>query len=121
MVRAISSRYAEILLTLRNDIRRLDAEKFIKRGVVLTGGGSVSEGLCGLASRVFGVQARTGNCTDTECFDGALRDPCFASVMGLLLYGSEQVSGINSFSDGNRSLLKRAWDALTNVQERSPS
>lgn len=119
-VRAISSRYAEILLILRNDIRRLDAEKFIKRSVVLTGGGSISEGLCGLASRVFGVQARTGNCTDTECFDGALRDPSFAGVMGLLLYGSEQADGVSSFSDGNRSLIQWAWDALTNVQERSP-
>ena len=112
-VRAISSRYAEILLTLRNDIRRADAEKFIKRNVVLTGGGSAGVGLCGLASRIFGVRARTGNCTDTKCFDGALQDPCFASVMGLLLCGSEPAAGIGVFSDTNRSLFRRAWDALT--------
>ncbi len=112
-VRAISSRYSEILLTLRNDIHRADAEKFIKRGVVLTGGGSASVGLCGLASRIFGVQARKARCTDTECFDGALQDPCFASVVGLLLYGSEPAAGISILSDRNRSLFRRAWNALT--------
>jgi len=110
---AISSRYSEILLTLRNDIRRADAEKFVKRGIVLTGGGSACVGLCGLASRIFGVRARTGSCTDTKCFDGALQDPCFASVTGLLLYGSEPAAGISIFSDRNRSLFRRAWDALT--------
>ncbi|MBN1591931.1 MAG: cell division protein FtsA [Candidatus Coatesbacteria bacterium] len=114
VVKAISSRYAEIFLILRNDIKRLDAEKFIKGGVVLTGGASASEGLCELATRVFGVPARRGNCSDADCFDGALRDPSFASVMGLVLYGSEQVAGGGSFSDGNRSILKRAWEALTN-------
>jgi len=112
-IKVISSRYAEILLTLRNDIRRADAEKFIKRGVVLTGGGSTCLGLCGLASRIFGVRARAGNCAETRCFDGALQDPCFASVRGLLLYGSAPSAGIGIFSDRNRSLIRRAWDALT--------
>jgi len=113
VVKAISSRFAEILLTLRNDIRRADAEKFIKRSVVLTGGASASVGLCGLASRIFGVKAQVRNCTDTECFGGALKDPCFASVMGLLLYGSEPAAGIGALSDRSRSLFRRAWDALT--------
>ncbi len=113
VVRAMSSRNAEILLTLRNDIRRADAEQFIKRGVVLTGCASQDPGLCGLASCIFGMQAQTGKCADTESFDGALDDPGFTSVMGLLSFGYERAAGVSSFSGQERSFLSRAWNALT--------
>ncbi|RLC46470.1 MAG: cell division protein FtsA [Candidatus Coatesbacteria bacterium] len=112
-LRAISSRNAEILLTLRNDIRRADAEQFIRREVVLTGRASQDPGLCGLASSIFGVQAQTGKCANTESFDGALHDPGFTSVMGLLSFGHERAAGVSSFSGQGRSFFSRAWNALT--------
>ena len=107
LLKAVTCRYAEIFLTLDADIRRAGAEKYIRKGVVLTGGASCCPGVCELASKIFGVKARMGECESAEWLDGALQHPRFATVTGLLLLASEPAASANGSGTWSRHILGR--------------
>ena len=55
-------------------------------GLVLTGGGSMLEGLGQLAHEIIQVPVRLGKPTITSPFNETLDSPIFATGYGLLLY-----------------------------------
>lgn len=112
-IRAISARYAEIFLIIEKDIHRTDSEQFLKGGVVLTGGASNCPGLTKLARSVFGVKVRAHECTCDGFFDGALTQPEYTNINGLLLHGLQREANISSGRSAKRSKIKKTWDVFT--------
>lgn len=85
----IEPRYEELLVLIRNELKRVGLDNKLRAGIVLTGGSAKMPGTLELAERIFKAPVRLGlpimgNLTDT------LKDPSFATSVGLLLYGLEQ-------------------------------
>ncbi len=111
--RIMEPRMEEILNMALKEIVRSGYEDLLAAGLVLTGGTSLLPGITEMAEQIFDIPVRCGYPVGV----GGLRDkansPAFAVGVGLILYGSKNVSGGvgkrktgNLFSNGFRLIKK---------------
>ena len=74
-------------MLVQQEIQRSGFEDLITSGVVLTGGGSVMEGMVELAEEVLGLPARIGQPESVGGLVDVVRNPKYSSGVGLVLYG----------------------------------
>ncbi len=108
----VFSRVLETLQIIEKSIERSELKNNLGAGVVITGGMAYMKGLRELASSVFvNLPVRTTGAKDiSDSFD-TLKDPAYATVVGLILYGSGRYT--NYELDANKKLKH-------NQQNRSP-
>lgn len=86
----VEARYEELFSLVAAEIRRSSLEDFIAAGIVLTGGASKVPGAVELAERVFKVPVRLGVPQHVTGLSDIIRNPAYATGVGLLLYGLQQ-------------------------------
>lgn len=91
-------RYEELFNLVRAEIRRSGFEDLITAGIVLTGGGSNVEGATELAEKVFRVPVRVGVPERVAGLAEIVKNPMYATGVGLLLYGYDQHVKGHSFN-----------------------
>jgi len=84
----IFPRLEEILRLVNRELRETGLISQIPSGIVLTGGTSMLTGIMELASEVFGVQVRIGYPTDIAGLSEEVRNPMYATSVGLIKLGS---------------------------------
>src|SRR5512145_370718 len=105
----IEPRVEEIFTLIRKEILRSGFEEMLGAGVVLTGGGSLLDGLPELGERVFGLPVRRGAPIGVGGLVELVGGPSFATGVGLVLYGAKLAeSGADGREDaGGDGLLAR--------------
>ncbi|MCB0419772.1 MAG: cell division protein FtsA [Bdellovibrionales bacterium] len=88
----IEARAEETLLLIRTALEKDDLLSKLGSGIVLTGGASQLNGLVEMGDFIFDVPVRLGVTTGIGGLKEIVRDPSFATSIGLLQYGWEQVS-----------------------------
>jgi cell division protein FtsA len=86
----VEPRMEELFTLVRQDIQKADVENLVASGVVVTGGASVLEGTPELAEQVFGLPVRRGLPNHVDGLADALRDPAYATGVGLVLYAARK-------------------------------
>jgi len=81
----VCARMEEILGLVKDEIRRTGYFDVLPAGVVLTGGGSELRGLVDLASAMLELPVRQGFPPVLRGMDEHLRQPAFASAIGLVM------------------------------------
>jgi cell division protein FtsA len=82
----LQPRAEEIFHLVWDEIRRAGYEKSLNSGIVLTGGGSILEGMPEIAEQIFDLPVRRGCPTDVGGLSDHVSTPVFATPVGLLLY-----------------------------------
>lgn len=82
----IVARVEEILDCARKELRKIGRDRLLPAGVVLVGGGAKLGGLADYAREYLGLPARIGTPDFPEQLPAELRDPAFATVLGLLAW-----------------------------------
>lgn len=107
----IGPRVEEILLLTLNELRHAGyPEELLTSGIVLTGGASLLRGVVELTEEVFNLPARIGVPHDSGHLSERIRNPRYATAMGLLQAAKERVqqqnggssAGARSASFGNK-------------------
>ncbi|EGV35668.1 cell division protein FtsA [Neisseria weaveri] len=117
----IGPRVEEILELTLNELRRSGfPEDVLTSGVVLTGGASLLTGIVELAEDVFGLPARIGVPQEMAGVSERIRNPRYATVIGLLQTACGDVDGNSSGSaivmkERKESLLARITEWLRNT------
>ena len=83
----IYPRMQEILYLMRDELDRTGLLKQIPAGLVLTGGTSIMPGIGEMASDIFGLRTRIGYPRDVEGLSEDVRNPMFATAVGLIKLG----------------------------------
>ncbi|MEK6731244.1 MAG: cell division protein FtsA [Pseudomonadota bacterium] len=83
-------RYEELLTLVRNEIRRSGFEDLVAAGVVLTGGAALMPGVLELGEQVFESPVRLGMPEQVSGLVDVVKNPKYATGIGLLLYGYQQ-------------------------------
>jgi cell division protein FtsA len=83
----IEPRVEEILSLALRELKRTDYADMLGAGVVLTGGGSLMDGIQELAERVFEMPIKLGVPTGFGGLTEAARSPVHATGVGLCMYG----------------------------------
>ena len=110
LAEVVEPRYEELLTLVHNELRRSGFEDLCAAGVVLTGGCAKMEGVIDLAEEVFHIPVRVGVPGNVGGLVDVVRNPIYATGVGLLIYGSKQESELRreKFGDwGGKSLWQR--------------
>jgi len=82
----LQPRAEEIFHLVWDEIRRAGYEKALNSGIVLTGGGSILEGMPEIAEQIFDLPIRRGCPLEVGGLADHVNSPAFATPVGLVLY-----------------------------------
>jgi len=85
----VEPRYEELLLLVQSELRRSGFEDLIAAGIVLSGGSARVEGLVELAEEIFHMPVRLGLPQYVTGLGDVIRNPAYATGVGLLLFGRQ--------------------------------
>ncbi|GAB6067078.1 cell division protein FtsA [Methylothermus subterraneus] len=92
----VEPRCEELLLLIQAELRRSGFEDLIAGGIVLTGGSAKLEGLVELAEEIFHMPVRLGLPRHVTGLTEVVRNPAFATGVGLLLFGYEHHAALGA-------------------------
>ncbi len=90
IVEILEPRVEEIFNLLYEDLIRSDIDVNLNCGVVITGGSALLDGMIDIAERVFGIPARIGYPKDVKGISHIIKQPMYATALGLVLYGARE-------------------------------
>ena len=111
LVEVVEPRYEELLTLIQAELSRSGFENLIAGGVVLTGGSSKMEGLIELAEEVFHMPVRLGVPQYVTGLVDVVRNPIYATGVGLLLFGNQNQTGRLRDMPGARG-LRGIWERM---------
>jgi len=107
----IRARVEEIIRLILLELPRSEYETLVPAGLVLTGGSSNLSGIEALGRDITRLSVRVGVPTSVHGITDALRDPAYATSVGLLLWGARhegtQAWQTRGFGVGLRRLVSR--------------
>ena len=119
LAEVVEPRYDELFTLVQADLRRSGFEDMVPAGVVLTGGTSKMEGVMELAEEIFHMPVRVGYPQTVRGLNDIVRNPIYATSVGLLQYGMAHRNdgGVGSSAksnSGGESIWSRAKVWLQN-------
>ena len=87
LAEVVEPRYEELFSLILAELRRSGYEDMIPAGIVLTGGTAKMEGAVELAEEIFHMPVRLGSPQGVKGIDDVVRNPIYATAVGLLIYG----------------------------------
>lgn len=109
----IEPRYVELFELVKAEIERNGFESKIPAGIVLTGGTSQIEGAVELAESIFQTSVRLGNPENFTGMESILKNPIYATSLGLLGYGFDRLKQGYALEQ-NTTLFQRVFGWLRN-------
>lgn len=112
----IEVRLAEIFELINNELKRIGKAGQLPAGIVLVGGGSKIPGLVDLAKQEMKLSAQIGipDVSEIEIvsseLSGEIDDPEFSCVLGLLLWGYDNLHGKEVAGSPVKSFFKKLLD-----------
>ncbi|MBL1292417.1 MAG: cell division protein FtsA [Thiotrichales bacterium] len=106
LAEVVEPRYEELLTLVQAELRRSGYEDLVAAGVVMTGGSSKMEGLIELAEEIFHMPVRLGSPQYNGSLVDVVRNPIYATGVGLLLFGGKERS------EGRADIYKSGSGAL---------
>ncbi len=104
LAEVVEPRYDELFTLIQAELRRSGFENLIPAGIVLTGGTSKMEGVVELAEEIFHMPVRVGCPHSVMGLTDIVRNPIYATGVGLLLYGAGQ--GDDGVVSGSKGLTQ---------------
>ncbi|GAB4121187.1 MAG: cell division protein FtsA [Sideroxydans sp.] len=106
LAEVIEPRVEELYALVQTELRRSGLEEVLSSGIVITGGSSAMQGMVELGEEIFHLPVRQGLPRNIGGLSAVVKTPRYATGVGLLVYGLEQVRrnevarvGSGSFKD----------------------
>jgi cell division protein FtsA len=84
----LEARAEELFMYVRAEIHKVGMEQNLLEGIVLSGGGSLLNGMCDMAERVLNCPARNGLAIGIENWPEDLDTPVWTAAAGLAMYSA---------------------------------
>jgi cell division protein FtsA len=91
LAEVIEPRVEELYSLIQRELRSSGLEELLSSGIVITGGSALMKGMVELGEEVFHMPVRVGLPHYTGTLSEVVRSPRYATAMGLLMAGLEQV------------------------------
>ncbi len=110
----IRARVEEILRLILLELPRSDYESLVPAGLVLTGGSSNLSGMDTLGRDILRLPVRIGVPMNMNGISDSLRDPAYATAVGLLIWGAKN-EGRSEWKGGGIGGLRRLISRLARL------
>jgi len=110
LAEVVEPRYEELFTLVQAELRRSGFEDICAAGIVLTGGTSKMEGVVELAEEIFHMPVRLGMPEGVSGLVDVVRNPIYATGVGLLLFGQHNRDSAfveGSGQGGFKSVMQR--------------
>ena len=119
LAEVVEPRYDELFTLVQAELRRSGYEDMVPAGIVLTGGTAKMEGVVELAEELFHMPVRVGYPQAVQGLNDIVRNPIYATGVGLLMYGLENQDDVGrpaarSGGSGEGNWLDRARGWIQN-------
>ena len=91
LAEVIEPRVEELYSLIQRELRSSGLEELLSSGIVLTGGSSLMKGMVELGEEVFHMPVRVGVPNYRGALEEVVRNPRYATAVGLLMAGLDQV------------------------------
>jgi cell division protein FtsA len=105
LAEVVEPRYDELFKLVLSELRRSGFEQLVASGIVITGGGAKMEGLIELAEEIFHMPVTLGSPREISGLKDIVRNPVFATGVGLLQYGLDRERDLLGKQDDRESGL----------------
>jgi cell division protein FtsA len=109
LAEVVEPRYDELFTLVQAELRRSGFEDLIAAGIVLTGGSSKMEGVIELAEEIFHMPVSLGAPKHVTGLKDIVRNPIYATGVGLLLYGKQREEETRTRGKGRSSGAMKRW------------
>jgi cell division protein FtsA len=109
LAEVVEPRYDELFTLVQAELRRSGYEDLIAAGIVLTGGSSKMEGVIELAEEIFHMPVSLGAPKHVTGLKDIVRNPIYATGVGLLLYGKQREEETRSRGKSRSSGAIKRW------------
>jgi len=113
LAEVVEPRYEELLSLIQAELRRSGFENLIAAGIVMTGGSSKMEGVIELAEEIFHMPVRLGSPQYVTGLVDVVRNPIYATGVGLLLFGNQHRNDRGGDSAAGVN-AKGVWERMKN-------
>ena len=83
----IQPRAEELFSIMKEEIERMGLTRSLNSGIVITGGGSLLEGMIEIAERIFDLPVRVGKPSGVGGLIDVINSPVYSTAVGLIIYG----------------------------------
>jgi cell division protein FtsA len=111
LANVVEPRYEELFSLVHEELKRSGFEELIAAGVVLTGGAAKMDGAIELAEEVFHAPVRLGVPQGVVGLLDVVKNPIYATGVGLLLFGHKQAQSGAQPLPGD-SGVKGLWERM---------
>lgn len=98
LAEVVEPRFEELFTLVQAELRRNGIEELLGSGIVVTGGSSRMEGVVELAEEIFRMPVRLGIPRGVDGLVEIVKNPMYATGVGLLLYGMQSQQHRSEFS-----------------------
>ena len=103
LAEVVEPRYEELFALVQSELRKSGYEDLVASGIVLTGGASKIEGVIELAEEIFHMPVSIGMPKHLAGLKDIVRNPVYATGVGLLQYGFELEKENPIFQSSNKN------------------
>ncbi|MNC08490.1 Cell division protein FtsA [compost metagenome] len=103
LAEVVEPRYEELFSLVQGELRRSGYEDLLPAGIVITGGTAKMEGAVELAEEIFHMPVRLGLPQGVRGLEDVVRNPAYATGVGLLLYGLRKQGSPSYSASGGSS------------------
>jgi cell division protein FtsA len=111
----IRARVEEIIKLILLEMPNSEYETLVPAGLVLTGGSSNLSGIAALGREILRLPVRVGAPTNIHGITDTLRDPAYATSVGLLLWGAKHEGRQNWQTRGFGAVLRHLVSRIRNL------
>ncbi len=117
LAEVVEPRYDELFTLIQAELRRSGYEELIPAGIVLTGGTSKMEGAIELAEEIFHMPVRVGSPQHAKGLNDIIRNPIYATAVGLLLFGARDEQSHASLREPKIRVGRAAGGVLAGIKD----
>jgi len=108
------ARYHEIFCLAKDELRKIGRDGMLPAGAILSGAAAKMPGILELARETLNLPVQIGYPQQVEGVVDGIDDPQFATVIGLLILGSQYEAHFNNFNQFKALNLGKMWTSTKN-------
>jgi cell division protein FtsA len=102
----------EMLRMAQHEIRKAECWQHLTAGIVLTGGGSMLEGIAELGEEIFEAPVKLGRTDIRGNILDDSKNPIYATAIGLIKYGMQHNRSPLSFQGDDNKVFNRIFERM---------
>lgn len=112
----IKPRAEELFTNIKEELKRVDLYQCLTAGIIITGGGSLLDGMTDMAEAIFDLNVSIGKPYGVDGLTTVIDSPIFSTAVGLIKYAAEEIKNKEKLAS-QKGLINRLKSVMKLIFE----